>query len=341
MSVFDNLSSLSEYEKIFYLENCTAEQLAKICSLNKEWFNLCYNSAHTERIFKTRSKERISEELLKFKEVNMSWKDFYTRIYKFQNNPQTADVYCRNGALMELEILLSVKTISQNTINYLFLITLENGNLEILKYLLKKFPSVTFNEDMIGTAIIEGHLNILKYGNSLNPPVLPNVDEILQAANFGHVNIIKYLLENHLELIDVSIANASVASGNIELVKYLMDNDIYPDEDGANRAVWYGKIDMLKFLATLNPPIYPVSGADIAVNNGHLDMLKYLHEHHIDVLHNSPRVFEEAVEFGNLDILKYLVSIGIHPYDKDSYLDALSNTNNPAIEEYLDNLNLY
>ncbi len=62
-----------------------------------------------EQAYKDKSEEDISEELIRFKEPNISWLEFYHRIMRFNQETRDQDLMYEmmiEGKLMEVRILL-------------------------------------------------------------------------------------------------------------------------------------------------------------------------------------------------------------------------------------------
>ncbi len=62
-----------------------------------------------------------------------------------------------------------------------------------------------------------------------------------------------------------------------------------------------------------------------AVKNGHLDMMKYLVSEGIHITDNKNQALRMAAEYGQLEVAKYLVSEGANVDEPDAFLNALNN----------------
>jgi hypothetical protein len=81
------------------------------------------------------------------------------------------------------------------------------------------------------------------------------------------------------------------------------------DEDGANDAADSGHLDVLKWLASLQPPIpIGVATANYAAENGHLDVLEWMESLTPKILPTASGA-NYAAESGHLDVLKWMESL--------------------------------
>ncbi len=94
--------------------------------------------------------------------------------------------------------------------------------------------------------------------------------------------------------------------GYLDVLKWMasMDPPILPDQQDINKSAEKGHMDILKWSATLNPPIYP-SSAISAASGGQLDVLKWM------TLLNPPiypkrSAANSAASGGHLDVLKWM-----------------------------------
>jgi hypothetical protein len=83
----------------------------------------------------------------------------------------------------------------------------------------------------------------------------------------------------HSEMLNQSAANEEARSGHLDVLKWLatLIPPVYPDENGANLAALEGNLNILQWMSDLGQPIYPTwYGANDAAYNGHLDILKWM-----------------------------------------------------------------
>ena len=206
--------------------------------------------------------------------------------------------------------------------------------LEIKESLLRSGNHINIRFD---TAAQYGMLWLVKdiYKNKNIVPSLSNA--IILSSTNGHLDTVKFLVEeagfNIVAQLNEGLIRAST-SNNLELVKYLIekgaDLNYYNNYIGSpvTLAASSGNVDILKYLIQLGANV----GESIIYSpakKGNLNMVKYLVET-IGIGPNSDAV-RGAIEGGQVDILKYLVSKGakIYPYQ------VKYNYRYPEMNEYL------
>jgi hypothetical protein len=98
------------------------------------------------------------------------------------------------------------------------------------------------------------------------------------AARQGNLEMVKYCVENRCTVTADACANAAL-SGHLECLKYLREEVQAPwDSWTADRAAEYGYLHILEYLVESKFDKYDVWACWLAAENGHLDCLKYLHE---------------------------------------------------------------
>ena len=107
--------------------------------------------------------------------------------------------------------------ISDNAVNR----AAESGNLDILKYLVKKGANIGTS---VNYAVSYGHLDIVKYlvdekGAKINDKT------VYYAAKSGHLDIVKYLVdEKGAKISDDDVYNAAY-NGHLDVIKYLVEEN--------------------------------------------------------------------------------------------------------------------
>ncbi len=107
-------------------------------------------------------------------------------------------------------------------------------------------------------------------------------------------------------------ANNAAGQGHLDVLKWMasLDPPILLNRDGANKAAAQGHLDILKWRVSLYPPVLPDQYMDIHKIgiDGHLDVLKWL-----STLFPPVLLDEEGVDYvareGHLDILKWLSTL--------------------------------
>jgi len=130
-----------------------------------------------------------------------------------------------------------------------------------------------------------------------------------QVAKTNKLELLKWTREEKKCEWDDRTIGVAACYGNIEMLKYCVDNGCHVREDLFEFVVRDGQLDALKFLIDEKKLAYDekqVMGN--AGYGGNLDMLKYLIE---DKKHTNPMsqilAFRETIRFGHLDCVKYFV----------------------------------
>ncbi len=224
------------------LINSDERDIQNLCSTNKRFAHLCQDVKFMESVYRQKVENTISSEILAFKASNMSWREFYTRIYELKNNPAEIGVYCVRGDLLEIQILMNMN------------------------------PPILPTQGDANNVAKRGHLDVLKYLVSQN--ISPTQSGVEWIAAYGHMEVIKYLISLGLRPTSFG-ASWTAAKGHLDVLKYLVSQDIRPTSGGAELAAENGHLDVLTYLVSLG--IRPTQvGADSAAINGHLEILKYL-----------------------------------------------------------------
>ena len=123
------------------------------------------------------------------------------------------------------------------------------GHVEIVKWLMEKFPLQGYINEYFIDACSNGHLQLVKY--LINNGVKVVGSGLFIAARDGHFDIVQYLVECGANVNQYNpLVNASIR-GASKIVKYLIENgaDIHIDDNIALKyAVQYNDLDLVKFL---------------------------------------------------------------------------------------------
>ena len=183
-------------------------------------------------------------------------------------------------------------------------LSIENGHLEIVKYIHKIGIYLNSNSSgYTGTAIVNGQISVLKYLREIGCPM----DECAYdyAAFGGHLEMVQYLYDidiecsrtvdacyyaaknGHLEVLkclhrygfcwNKHVCYAASDNGHLEILKYLHENGCSWDNKCYVSAAKRGYLDILKYLHENGCPWNEFT-CHCATANGHLDILQYLHE---------------------------------------------------------------
>lgn len=164
------------------------------------------------------------------------------------------------------------------------------GDLEKLKQFLLKNPFLDINYQI--------------------PKRLHQANNALEfALEYQHNHIIKYLIEEKEAMVfHKRLANKSVFTGNLELLRYLFKN--YEFDRGDKPVV---SPDFIPTIGTFIEPDFGTNSfLSSACRMGHLDIVKFLLtaeevKHHADIHRYNDEPIQTACQCGELEIVKYLL----------------------------------
>jgi ankyrin repeat protein len=198
---------------------------------------------------------------------------------------------------------------------------------EIIRSAKKNYINETeIMNSILFNAAMEGELPLIVWSLKNGANIHFNNDSAIRFASAnGNLEIVKYLIENG------SLPNglfAASANGNLEIVKYLVERgaNIRENNDEALvAAIKEGYLEILKYLFEQYPKEdgelyrYILSlGLIESTLFGQLEMVKYFIEQGADVQSYDNLALAKAVY--NLDIIKYLIENGADIHTRDEYL---------------------
>jgi len=221
----------------------------------------------------------------------------------------------------------------------------ENGNLEILKYILRtKLGGLSeltadrsangghaaclqfayendgrgpYDGDHAGRCASDGHVACLEYLHTLG--LVKDRDDLCsKAAKFGQTEAIIFLRKVGCAW-DEKTTREAAGGGHVDSLKYLIRNGCPWDESSWNWAIFDGELEVLKYLHSLNCA-WDASSTFQAARRGQLECLQYLHEEGCPW---DGRATYAAAHDGHLHILKYIFEQG-GPWEADACLEAIN-----------------
>jgi hypothetical protein len=232
------------------------------------------------------------------------------------------------------------------------LVAAEQGNVQMLEYCVKNFARyLSSNKEVdikkvnnydreLSVVAQEGHLDCLRYlleycggfefkkTRIIRGPVWNQTEgEFIMhaAARSSHLHIVEYLLSKGSPVTSDTLLFCA-SEGSLECLKYLRENSIQKvDWDGAWGCViasaGRGNLEMCKYCVYNGcplevPPTKP-NAMRTAVDYGHLDIVRFLHEEgglQFDELHIA-----SALTTGNVEILKYVLLQQMIPLREDFF----------------------
>ena len=218
----------------------------------------------------------------KYKLESESWKSFYSRaIYDITSMKKRFNFDYTDGNFKDQHRLLTLykdTDLTQNAaeegyfnlLKYAISIDVERpilcryadtklaaqkGHLEVVKWLMEKFPLKEYINEYMIDACRSGRLELIKYllDNGAKVVGLPT------AAYYGHYDIVKYLVEHGANASLYDALHRASIRGYSAIVKYVIEKggDIHSDYDVALKyAVQYNDLDLVKFLVEHGADIY-------------------------------------------------------------------------------------
>jgi hypothetical protein len=181
----------------------------------------------------------------------------------------------------------------------------------------------TFSRRLLYRTIEEKYLEVTKYLIEQDMVAQKDKDPILcLAAEKGYLDIVKCLVErgsNGKVIDNITMCNI-IRKGYLHILKYLAMHglDIHMKNDSALCvAALNGKFRIVKYLIKENANIHTTNDFALfrAAEKGYLNIVKLLIESETDG-HIPERILYIAVEYNRLEIVKYLVELGVGKKNK-------------------------
>lgn len=227
-----------------------------------------------------------------------------------------------NGHIKIVQYLLELSGVNELKSTFLygdmpFMLCAQNNRLDILEYLIKKYPDYICYPTIIINATKYGHLSMVEH---YKQHIIPNNDYAKIAAIHGHKSLVKFFVKlsgdipNIIESLDEIIKQKDSSIAMYLLKKsHHIDNKIIVNS--ISSAIEFGHINILEFMLIK----YEVNilefindeSIKIAAGNNHLDMIKYLivsgYKPTIPTLDASLKC---AVASGHTHVTQYLIELG-------------------------------
>jgi len=170
-----------------------------------------------------------------------------------------------------------------------------------------------FNKNNVCEIAAEnGWLDLLIYG--INNGCQLNSNVCYNAAMNNHLEILKWMKTNNYEIKGGTSFYAAKYNHH-EIIKWMKENDYEIENEVCYSATINGNLDILKLAIKRCTNVYdinPENMFEIAVAYGHLNILKFLIEdEYVNTSCIDSTISIYAIEKGYLEILKYFYSIGI------------------------------
>lgn len=197
------------------------------------------------------------------------------------------------------------------------------NKLDLLKYLSKK--NIKADIKGLNYAAKKGFFNIFKY--LTEEQLIEHNFETAGLANLNlNSNIVPYLIKRGKLKFNSFFIYSSIEKGLINNIKYVKNNYVFKVEE-FNHALRYEQFDIVKYLHQ-NFSIKPnVQSFRIVMKKGNLSLFKLLET--FSEIPFSENYIYDAIESGNLEIIKYLVEKKIFRKNIYKYLTEALIVNYP------------
>ena len=125
------------------------------------------------------------------------------------------------------------------------------------------------------------------------------------AAGVGDINLVKYFIDEGVADLNPGMVSAA-GGGHMDLVKYLISLGANNFNGAMSLAAYRGEMDMIKYLISLGATNFNRALSQAAYG-GHIDLVKYLISLGAANLNSA---LLSAAEGGHMDVVKYLISLG-------------------------------
>lgn len=140
--------------------------------------------------------------------------------------------------------------------------------------------------------------------------IVPDEDGIDFLVKCGKKEALQFLSgKNNVKFNEIN-ANSALEYGQFDILKWLYEKDIYPNEvSAADKACITGNLKLIEWIISKRIILPSICGVDYAIEYGHLKIVQILHERKII----SPNTISAyiAAQNGRLEILQWMDSIGI------------------------------
>ncbi len=221
--------------------------------------------------------------------------------------------YIKYGMLDYLKFLYSKDCFYPKDVNFYH--TCKYGNIEIAEWLLSTNKLDLSIEFQYKTTLANASFKI--------------------ACEYGNLGIVQYLISTKIIKFDMQnyryLIRDICIQGNIELLQWLYEtfeiDKKYLGVEAFKAACEFNSIDIAKWLYSINTEmdVIPHILENICIN-GYLEIAQILHEVQpsLNINGDYKEAFKSACQYGHLDIIKWLQSIGF-----DIYVDGYIFKNSP------------
>ena len=186
------------------------------------------------------------------------------------------------------------------------------------------------NKNCLDRNAARGVLDYTEYliNNGINPDEL-TLSNAIKSGNEDLVNKLIYILLQISVVLDINQLDELAQKGLLNSLIYLIGTTgILPQKSTLDAAALSGNTNLYNYLINqynLNPDLNTLN---MAVSSSNIDLIKSILSNNIELVDNSITYYID-----NIEILKYLVSIGISP--DENTLNSASRKGNIELVKYL------
>lgn len=222
-------------------------------------------------------------------------------------NNDLLDYACQIGDIETVEYFLENNISGYIIKSKLLESCIKNGNLKIVKYLLKD-NNIDIASSIFSGCIKNGHLEVVIFMmENCGARLLRNYFKnhlLMLSIKYGHLEIVKLFINNKTTIDDESSGpmECAIENGKLEIIAFLIENDFYDDD------------------------------LTYAIENGYLESVKILVKCGVDIYGYIRYILTKCIECSDNRMLPYFVSI----YSTDILKKELKNKNlKDTILEYI------
>lgn len=203
------------------LKHIDDKDLLKACSADRRMWNEVCNDNFLRR--------RLSKypEIEQYKRENESWKQFFLRAIYYISKLKEEFQFPWTSGDFKKQYQFFAKNDKYN-LQSLLDFAARQGELEIVKHIMKDDPTLYNMYNSLMYASYAGHLDIVKYFNEHGVDLhLGNDSALMYAVLQGHLELVKYFVENGADIHAQNDYAFAVAfeEGQLEILNYLREKE--------------------------------------------------------------------------------------------------------------------
>ena len=243
----------------------------------------------------------------------------------------------RENTLEIIKYVLSLRTdptITKND-NWMIYAAINNGNLELLKLLLNFGADFyTKDERYMEDATHWGQLEIMKFFIQLGIYTQEELNNCLViAAGSVELETIQYLINVGADITSEVISVASIC-GNLSIVKFLISLGVDITPRVFINACYADNIQLVKYLIDMGADIH-VEDDKAITSTPDIKLVKLLVDLGVNAFAHDNQAIINSARHGNLEIVQYLVSLGVDSKAKNKALIKAAKYGNFSIVKFL------